>query len=378
MRIADLNFYRNILKKVLLFISFSIGHLSAQDFLSGASFLELPFNAYQQSVGSTASAEGLDAINYNPAATSQPERRSQIYWEVAGSYLQLSEDILFTNLGYIHRLPNGFGTTGVLVSFLNHSSIDSLDILGNVLDSITAYDLALGVNYSIEFISNFFLGANLKLINQKLDVFNGFAFAADVGIKGYFEIDGNDLWISIAANNFGSDIKFEEEGTPLPGKIHSSISFTLRNYIPTWLALDISPQFAYNILGFYDAGAGLDVIFTPLNSIELYLQSKYIYSPEAQIFSFGTGGKYKIGSYKIDLGFGINPIAIIGIEYMISGKISYSFGIGRLPKVKAVDFGTDLEDQTELDDRAITPQEIPSEIEEDIQLEEEEEQKTEE
>ncbi len=331
--------------RVIFYIFFGImfypSIISAQDVGSSAGFLNLPHNVSEYSVGNSASLLGLDGIYTNPASTTLPENFAQYYMESSVSVSQFLGDILFSNVSFLYWLGDNYGTFGGVISFLHYGDIPIVDASGSFQGETSAYDFYGSLNYSRKIFYDILIGVNLKVIQQKLYIFNAVGFASDFGLKKKINLQNNELWLSLSGNNFGPKITFEVEGSPLPSSINGSTSFVLHKWLPWWFSVEIGPQFNYFLEGHYDFTFGSEFLFD-FQSFNFYGLIKYKYNSVNQNqISFGIGGGYHFYPYYVNISFGMKPLQESS-DFITSIKFIYDFGVNKLPKVEAINLEKEL------------------------------------
>ena len=332
--------YIQILLYLILFFVIPLKNINAAT-TAGAKFLNIPINAYQQSMGLTASAGGTDSMNYNPAGMSQQNKISQRYAEVATTYSKLASDLFFTHFSGFSKLPRNLGMLGGYISYLDYGFIENFDAKGKLLNPIVAYDIEVATSYSYEIINNLYIGANIKFVHEKIDIYSAYAAVFDIGTKWNANIFGSDLWLSFAVNNVGTPLKFDKENTQLPSRIHFAASYNLIKGLPKWLILKFEPSTAYYFENYFIWGMAIEASFKVIRELNIYTQSRYGSENNYKGLSFGVGGSYSYREYSFHLATGIKPITPFGVEYILSLKLTYAFGLLKLSQVKPIDFEQD-------------------------------------
>ena len=340
---------RSLYSAVFLLTVFSSGRLHSQDITSGALFLDLPHNVHQHTVGNAADLEGLKSINTNPAGTTIDGLASQHALHSSVNFSQYPGNLLFTNLSLLYSPGKKIGMFGFVIAYLNYGNIPNIDVDGNESGNVAAYDIYASLNYSREIPWGILIGANVKVIQQRLHTFSATGFAADIGVKKKFNIFKNDLWISISGNHLGPSIRFDQEATPLPSRIHASTSYVMKSWLPSWFYIKIGPQLDYFLENYYDFTLAGEFFFD-IRYFSLYALARYKFGSGINQFALGAGGIYKTASYQIEASFGINPIAFSN-ELIASLAFIYNFKRTKLSQVKPIDFSADLKnsDSEELD-----------------------------
>ena len=329
-----------MLVALVILVLFPVKYYS-QNISSGSAFLNLPHNVYQHSLGEAAHLEGLEGLNANPAATTLSYYSSDRYMESGINISSLPGDILFSNLSYLYWAGDKIGTLAGSAAFLYYGNIPLTDINGNSQGELSAYDLYVKFNYSRQIWYGILIGGSAKVIQEKLASFSAIGMAGDFGIKKKIKIKQNELWFSASANNIGTGIKFDVESTPFPLKIHTSTSFMLKDYLPRWMQITLSPQFNYFIVEKrYNFTLGGDFMVS-MSDFNISILSKYQISDLQDEWSIGTGFSYGYIPYAFNIGFAINPFTF-GKDFAVSLKLSYSFEKKKLSRVKPVDFSFEL------------------------------------
>ena len=330
---------------ILLVLLFNAGNLYPQDVTSGAFFLELPHNVYQNALGEAANLEGLNALNANPAGTTIQDNIQGQALHAGLNFSNYPAGLLFTHLGLLYWMGEKAGTIGLSVSYLNYGSIANIDASGNNIGNISAYDIYAGLNYSREIPWGLLIGTNIKVLQQKLDTFSATGFAVDIGLKKKFNVFRNDLWLSVSGNHLGSSIKFDQAGTPLPSRLHVSTSYVITAWLPKWLQIKIGPQFNYfleNYVSFIIAG---ELVFD-FKYFAFYALGSYRTLPDGNQLGVGGGGLYKAQYYSLDVSFGAKPRPF-GTDLVTSVAFIHDFSPVKLSHVKPIDFTSDLKAQKE-------------------------------
>ena len=220
------------------------------------SFLKVGISARAVGIGAfTAVSDDASALFYNPAGLIQVRRP-----EATFSYINYPADIQFVSLGGVYPMRTLSGVFGVQIVSVSTDQMDetTVEMPYGTGRTFTASDLAAGISYSQRLTDKFSVGANLKLLNERLADVPATGWSADVGT--FYATGWKRINIGMVIQNFGSDIKFHDEGEPLP------ISF---KFGTSWVAYDkgmyqlkVSGEFVHpnDNLEVYIIGTELDIM----------------------------------------------------------------------------------------------------------------------
>lgn len=125
------------------------------------------------------------------------------------------------------------GDWGVIATTLQVNGQGTIDITADSPDVIRQESLgtnwAWALSYSDEFFPNFFGGATVKFIQQKLGPESGSAYAVDVGAQYQLKFPALPVSLGAAVQNWGTRIHFKDENQsdPLPRTFKYGAGLTL-------------------------------------------------------------------------------------------------------------------------------------------------------
>ncbi|MCK4666345.1 PorV/PorQ family protein [Candidatus Dependentiae bacterium] len=210
---------------LLTILAFSSSVFASSDVgTTGAAFLKIDIGARPAGLGDcfVGIADDYNAIQWNPAGLSFLEKG-----QVAFIRTNWLADTSFNALSFAY--PFNFGTLGFNWTSLNYGSIDGYDIYGNSTGSFTPTDTAITLSYSKEITKGFSLGLNLKQISSKIESETASTQAFDFGLLYKLEIAGNPFKLGFSVLNMGGEMKFIEEGDPLPTNYLFGFSYLILN-----------------------------------------------------------------------------------------------------------------------------------------------------
>lgn len=277
---------------------------------AGADFLKIPSatRAAGMAGAVAASAEGLEAMEYNPARLS-----SVLGWELGGQHLSYAEGISLEQLGF------GWGRQGLGLGLsilsLSTPDIPSTDITGAVVGSFKQQDLAYSGGFGWE-RGSFSVGLLGRGIQRSLAGLTYSGVEGDVGLAW-------NVWggfrLAAAAQHLGSLGALSEAADPTPMTFRGGLAWS--HQVPRGLALtteidgvqsrDSSPQAR---LGFE---AGWSYFFGRAGT-----QLSQAYEGR-QPFTVGAGIRYS--SWQLDYSFadlqGLGSAQRFGLSWRLDGAI---------------------------------------------------------
>ena len=218
-------------KLFLLFIFVPILAFSQVGGESIYNFLNLTGSARQASLGGNALTL-IDDVNqafWNPSIINQ-----SLDNQFAINYLNYISDINYVSASFAHMISRNFGTFHTGVTYLNYGRFIGADDLGNETATFNAYDLSFSIGYAYNIPkSDFFVGANFKLIQSSIASYSSFGVGSDLGILYYNE---NEPYIfTLVLRNFGYQIStYSDIREKLPFQIDFGGSYRLEHVPLKW------------------------------------------------------------------------------------------------------------------------------------------------
>lgn len=211
-------------KYILLFFSFPFWSQTGGE--SVFAFLNLPTSARQAALGGSilTLTDDVNQPNWNPATINANMDKM-----LALNYVNFLGDINFFSAGYAYHFNEHFGTIHSGLSYMNYGNLIAADQEGTETGTFKAYDLALSLGYGYQLPkTQFFVGANLKLIQSKIEAYNAMGIAGDFGIMYY---NPNKPYIfSLVVRNLGKQlVRYEVAKEKLPMQIQAGMSYQLEH-----------------------------------------------------------------------------------------------------------------------------------------------------
>ena len=166
---------------------------------------------------------------YNPA-TINLEMDNQL----ALNYANYLGDISYGTAAYAYTIDRRVQTFHAGITYVNYGSFDGYDENGNSTGTFTGNETALSFGYAFQIgFSDFYAGANIKLISSKLEQYSSLGGALDFGliyINEYLEFNE-----ALAIRNLGTQFKpYARLNEPLPFEIDLGFSQKLKNVPIRW------------------------------------------------------------------------------------------------------------------------------------------------
>ena len=166
-------------------------------------FLNLVTSPRQAALGGktiTIYDNDVNQAHFNPA-TINAEMDNKLSLNY-GSYYG---DVTYGTAAYAYTYDRHLQTFHAGVNYVNYGKFDGYDENGQATSSFTGSDIALSFGYAYNIpYSNFYVGANAKLISSTLESYNSFGAAVDLG--ALFIDEGNDVNWGLVVRNIGTQI----------------------------------------------------------------------------------------------------------------------------------------------------------------------------
>ncbi|CAM1356779.1 type IX secretion system protein PorQ [Tenacibaculum halocynthiae] len=199
-------------------------------------FLNTPTFARQVALGGKI-LTFIDDVNqpsWNPATIS-----NSLHKQLSVNYTSYLTGINIGSVSYAYEINKHFETLHGNIKYVNYGEIIRADEEGNEQGSFSANDIAISIGYAKNIPrSDFYYGANLKLIYSSIDSFSSSGIAVDFGITYYSA--NNPFIIALVARNIGTQItSFNGTREKLPFEVILGASYKLEKVPLRWyLTLD--------------------------------------------------------------------------------------------------------------------------------------------
>lgn len=166
---------------------------------------------------------------FNPASIN-PEMDNQL----AVNYSSYLAGISYGTAAYAYTWDRHVQTLHIGMTYINYGEFDGYDLNGVSTGTFTGNEAALSAGYAFQIpYSDFYIGANLKMITSKLEQYNSIGIAADFGAM--YINEKLDFRAALSIRNFGTQIvTYAGLNEKLPTEISLGLSQTLENMPLRW------------------------------------------------------------------------------------------------------------------------------------------------
>ncbi len=195
-------------------------------------FLNLVTSPRQAALGGktvTIYDEDVNQAHYNPAAIN-----ADMHNHLALNYGSYFGEASYGTGSYAYTYDRHLQTFQVGVNYINYGSFEGYDENGLETSSFSGNEISLsaGYSYNIPF-SDFYIGANAKVISSTLESYNSFGGAIDIG--AIYVDTQNDINYGLSLRNIGTQFtRYAETNETLPFEIIAGISQELENVPIRW------------------------------------------------------------------------------------------------------------------------------------------------
>ena len=253
-----------MLKKAIC-IGFGFANLVSFGQIGGKSiyqFLNLVTSPRQAALGGkviTFYDSDVNQAHFNPANIN-PEMDNKL----SLNYGSLFSDVTYGTASYAYTYDRHVQTFFGGVNYVNYGKFAGYDENGQQTSNFTGSEIALtfGYAYNIPF-SDFYIGANAKLINSTLESYNSFGAAVDIGAM--FIDTRNDVNWALSIRNIGTQITtYADTREKLPLEVLIGVSQLMENVPIRWhLTMENMQQWQLAFSNPNRAQGGLDGGSTP-------------------------------------------------------------------------------------------------------------------
>lgn len=190
------------------------------------SFLNYATSARQTALGGSVLTltDDVNQPMWNPASIND-----LMDAKVSFNYVNFLAEINYLSAAYAYTVDRHVGTFHTGITYLNYGTFIAADENGTETGTFKAFDMAFSVGYAYQIPrSNFFVGANAKVINSVIEQYSSLGLAADVGIMYYNE--DKPFQIAAVVRNAGAQItNYTDLQEPIPLQIQVGGSYQLEH-----------------------------------------------------------------------------------------------------------------------------------------------------
>lgn len=154
--------------------------------------------------------------------------------QFALNYTSYLAGISYGTAAYAYTLDRRNQTVHTGVTYINYGDFAGYDENGVATTNFSGGEVALSFGYAAQIgYSDFYAGANLKLINSSLEQYNSFGVATDLALL--YSNEGLDFQGTLVVRNLGTQITtYAGRRESLPLEIDIGLSQTLENVPIRW------------------------------------------------------------------------------------------------------------------------------------------------
>lgn len=195
-------------------------------------FLNLAQSPRQAALGGkTVTVVDYDVMQaiYNPAVLN-----IDMHKQLSVNYGSYYGEVSYGTAAYAYTWDQHVQTFHAGIQYVNYGTFEGYDELGNRTSDFTGSEAALSFGYAYNVPwTNFYMGANLKLISSTLESYNSWGAATDIGFL-YID-EKNDINFGLSIRNVGFQIKpYADTNEKLPLSIDFGVSQLLEHVPIRW------------------------------------------------------------------------------------------------------------------------------------------------
>ncbi len=195
-------------------------------------FLNLVTSPRQAALGGkvlTLYDQDVNQAFFNPASIN-PEMDGHL----SANYGSYFGEVTYGTAAYAYTYDRHLQTFHAGVNYVNYGNFDGRDEFGNATSNFTGNEVALSLGYAYNIpYTDFYLGANAKIISSSLESYHSFGGAVDLGFL--FKDERNDVNWALVVRNLGTQFTtYSGLNEKLPLEIMVGISQEVENVPVRW------------------------------------------------------------------------------------------------------------------------------------------------
>ena len=216
-------------------IGFCLANLMSFGQIGGKSiyqFLNLVTSPRQAALGGkvlTFYDSDVNQAHFNPATINQ-----EMDNKLALNYGSYFGEVTYGTASYAYTYDRHVQTFFAGVNYVNYGNFDGYDENGQQTSNFTGSEMALTFGYAYNIPnSDFYVGANAKLISSTLESYNSYGAAIDIGVL--FIDSRNDVNWALSIRNLGTQITpYAETREKIPLEVLIGVSQLMENVPIRW------------------------------------------------------------------------------------------------------------------------------------------------
>lgn len=274
----------------------------------GASFLDIPVGAAPAALGSAYTARATDAYApvWNPAGLALADAP-----RLSATHLAYLAGIHYEYVGAAVPMKPGIGL-GASVQYLGSGDLIAADEQGNITGSFSTSFAAYSLAYGQTLTPKLSLGITGKAITESIADASAHGFAGDIGMIYKWN---DKLSLGAVAANLGPDIKFVQEGDPLPTMIRGGANAHL------FTNIDTSAELVYRRTGLVSFRTGVEAKYLDFLVLRMGLDTDHTHGLSGVAVFTGGLGIHAMGQ---EFAYAWVPYGDLGSTHYFS--IDFRFG----------------------------------------------------
>lgn len=222
-------FKKQITYFIISIVSISFGQIGGQ---SVYQFLNLVNSPRQAALGGkiiTLYDEDVNQAQFNPASINE-----EMGNKLSVNYGNYFGEVKYGTIAYAYTFDRHIQTFYAGATYINYGKFDGYTEFGNPTNTFTGQEAALSAGYGFNIPnSDFYVGANAKLITSSLESYTSLGGAMDLGF--IYKDENNDINWAFAIRNLGTQFKtYAGNKEKLPTEIMIGISQEVKNIPLRW------------------------------------------------------------------------------------------------------------------------------------------------
>jgi hypothetical protein len=219
-------------QKLFIFLIFTLQFTFSQ--VGGEhiyNFLNVPTSARNAALGGKVLTfkDDVNQPTWNPAMINQDMDN-----QLGINYVNFLADVNYGAVNFAHLISRRFGTIHGGITFVDYGKMIGADADGNETGTFKAQDIAVSFGYARQIPwESFYVGANVKWINQTIENYSSNGISADVGLVYYS--DEQPFVVTAVVRNIGYQITlFDQDREKLPLAVELGFSYQLEDLPLKW------------------------------------------------------------------------------------------------------------------------------------------------